>query len=50
MASASWPPELVSKMAKDIFQRYDSDQDGFLQHAVRALLENESRSTQSRVI
>ena len=46
MASASWPPELITKMAKDIFQHYDSDQDGFLQHAVRALFAKQSRSTQ----
>jgi hypothetical protein len=35
MGSVSWPPELVSKMAKDIFEHYDGDEDGYLQHAVR---------------
>lgn len=36
MAAASWPPSLISKMARDIFKHYDSDEDGYLQHKVHA--------------
>ena len=34
MSAGGWSPALVSKMAADIFEHYDTDGDGLLKHKV----------------